>query len=78
MRAGAIGSPGAMISSPVDRIATIGLSQTCTTATPIAASTPVSRLVRIVPRRRTVSPAVMSVPANETPLPAVTARLMFT
>ena len=78
MRAGAIGSPGAMISSPVERIATIGLSQTCTTATPIAASTPVSRLVRIVPRRRTVSPAVMSVPANETPLPAVTARLMFT
>ena len=70
MRAGCIGSPGAMISSPVERIATTGLRQTSTAATPMAASTPVSRLVRISPRRRTVSPAVMSVPANETPLPA--------
>ena len=49
MRAGCIGSPGAMISSPVERMATIGLRQTSTAATPIAASTPVSRLVRIVP-----------------------------
>ena len=74
MRAGCIGWPGGMISSPVERIATIGLRQTSTSATPIAASTPVSRLVRICPRRNTVSPAVMSVPANDTPLPAVTAR----
>ena len=69
-------SPGAMISSPVERIATIGLRQTLTCATPIAASTPVSRLVSSWPRRSTVSPAVMSVPANDTPLPAVTARAM--
>jgi hypothetical protein len=71
-------SPGAIISSPVDRIATIGLRQTSIAATPIAASTPVSRLVRVVPWRSTVSPAVMSVPAKDTPLPAVTARLMCT
>ena len=49
MRAGCIGWPGGMISSPVERIATIGLRQTSTVATPIAASTPVSRLVRICP-----------------------------
>ena len=58
-----------MISSPVERMATIGLRQTSTSATPIAASTPVSRLVSSCPARSTVSPAVMSVPANETPLP---------
>ena len=46
MRAACIGWPGAMISSPVERMATIGLRQTSTVATPIAASTPVSRLVR--------------------------------
>ena len=62
-----------MISSPVERMATIGLRQTSTAATPIAASTPVSRLVSSWPRRSTVSPAVISVPANDTPLPAVTA-----
>ncbi len=62
-----------MISSPVERIATIGFLQTSTAATPTAASTPVSRLVSRWPRRRTVSPAVMSVPANEIPLPAATA-----
>ncbi len=63
-----------MISSPVDRIATIGRRHTSIAATPIAASTPVSRLVRIAPRRSTASPAVMSVAANATPLPAATAR----
>ena len=63
-----------MISSPVDRMATIGRRQTSTSATPIAASTPVSRLVSAWPARSTVSPAVMSVPANDTPLPALTAR----
>ena len=45
-----------MISSPVERIATIGFRQTSTAATPIAASTPVSRLVSSWPRRSTVSP----------------------
>src|SRR6185295_16326623 len=63
-----------MISSPVERMATIGFRQTSTAATPIAASTPVSRLVSTWPRRRTVSPAVMSVPAKDTALPAGTAR----
>ena len=71
--AGCIGSPGAMISSPVERMATTGFRQTSTAATPIAASTPVSRLVSSWPRRSTVSPPVMSVPANDTPLPGVTA-----
>ena len=56
------------------RMATIGFRHTLTWATPIAASTPVSRLVSCRPRRSTVSPAVISVPANDTPLPAVTAR----
>ena len=38
-----------MISSPVDRMATTGRRQTSTSATPIAASTPVSRLVSSLP-----------------------------
>ncbi len=65
-----------MISSPVEMIATIGFRQTSTSATPTAASTPVSRLLSGCPRRSTVSPDVMSVPANEIPLPAVTALMM--
>ena len=57
------GEPGGTISSPVDRIATFGRPHTCTSATPIAASTPISREVRSWPARRTVSPRAMSVPA---------------
>jgi hypothetical protein len=70
---GFIGWPGSMISSPVEMIATRGRRQTSTDAAPIAASVPVSRLVSVSPRRRTVSPAEMSVPAKLTPKPGVTA-----
>ena len=71
--AGRIGSPGAMISSPVERIATIGLRQTSTRADADRRQHAGVAAGQHLPGRSTVSPAVMSVPANDTPLPAVTA-----
>ena len=66
--------PGSTISSPVEMIATRGRRTTRAAPRPIAASTPVSREVRIVPPRRTSSPRLMSVPAKLTPEPGVTGR----
>ena len=66
---GRIRLPGSRISSPVERIPTVGCRKTSTAARPIAASTPVSRLVSSSPRRSTVSVAAISVPANVTPEP---------
>jgi hypothetical protein len=63
-----------MISSPVERMATIGLRQTSTSATPIGGQHAGVAARQQLPARSTVSPAVMSVPANDTPLPALTAR----
>ena len=62
-----------MSSLPVEMIATRGCRQTLTRCSPIAASTPVSRLVSSVPILSTVSPVAMSLPANATPNPGVTA-----
>ena len=66
--------PGAMISSPVETIATRGRRHTSTVAQPTAASMPISREVRTCPARSTVSPRARSLPAKAMNWPADAGR----
>ena len=62
-------APGGTSSSPVESTATRGRRQTSTAPRPTAASMPISRAVRTLPRRSTVSPRAMSLPAKAIELP---------
>ena len=68
--------PGAMISSPVEKIATIGFRTTETIFMPSAARTPVSREDNTSPFRKTISPLLISVPAKLMLAPGAIALLI--